>query len=176
MGIKLKKLTKEAVNTLDRQQICDGLKVRAFLTIASFFVLMSCIQVGHAQDENTFPVAGDREPIQKITVVATAYSSDVWQTDDTPCIPADGYNLCKHYEKYGEGNTIAANFLSLGTQVKIPELFGDKVLIVHDRMNKRYGYGRIDICMPTREEAKEFGVKYIEIETYGGNRWKVVSR
>ena len=63
---------------------------------------------------------------------------------NSPCIPADGYDLCEHYEKYGTGNTIAANFLPLGTQVKIPELFGDKVLVVHDRMNSRYGQGRIE--------------------------------
>ena len=106
-----------------------------------------------------FPIAGDREPLKTINVVSTAYSSDVWQTDDTPCIPASGYNLCEHYEKYGEGDTVAANFLPLGTQVKFPEMYGEKVFIVRDRMNARYGYGRIDIWMPEYEEAKNFGVK-----------------
>jgi len=108
---------------------------------------------------NDFPVAGDREPLKIIKVVSTAYSSDVWQTDDTPCIPASGYDLCAHYEKYGEGDTIAANFLPLGTKVRFPEFYGDKVFIVRDRMNARYGYGRIDIWMPTYNEAKTFGVK-----------------
>mgnify|MGYP002640102487 CR=1 FL=1 len=108
---------------------------------------------------NNFPVAGNREPLKTIKVVSTAYSSDVAQTDSTPCIPASGYNLCDHYEKYGEGDTIAANFLPLGTRVKFPELYGDKVFIVRDRMNARYGYGRIDIWMPEYIEAKNFGVK-----------------
>ncbi len=107
----------------------------------------------------TFPVAGDRLPTKTIKVVSTAYSSDVWQTDSTPCIPASGYDLCAHYEKYGEGDTIAANFLPLGTKVRFPELYGDKIFIVRDRMNARYGYGRIDIWMPEYEEAKNFGVK-----------------
>ena len=109
--------------------------------------------------KESFPVAKD-----VILVVSTAYSSEVAQTDDTPCIPADGYNLCEHYEKYGEGNTVAANFLPLGSKVKIASLYGDKVFIVHDRMNKRYGEGRMDIWMPTREEAIQFGVQHLRIE------------
>jgi len=108
---------------------------------------------------NYFPIAGDREPLKTISVVSTAYSSDVAQTDSTPCIPASGYNLCDHYEKYGEGDTVAANFLPLGTQVRFPEMYGDKIFIVRDRMNSRYGYARIDIWMPEYEEAKNFGVK-----------------
>ncbi len=110
-------------------------------------------------EPTSFPVAGERLPVKTIKVVSTAYSSEVWQTDDTPCIPASGYNLCDHYEKYGEGDTVAANFLPLGTKVRFPELYGDKVFIVRDRMNARYGYGRIDIWMPEYLEAKNFGVK-----------------
>ena len=109
--------------------------------------------------DNKFPVSADRAPKKTIKVVSTAYSSDVAQTDSTPCIPASGYDLCEHYAKYGEGDTIAANFLPLGTRVRFPELYGDKIFIVRDRMNARYGYGRIDIWMPEYLEAKNFGVK-----------------
>ncbi len=119
-----------------------------------------------------FPESEDREPAKVTWVVATAYSSDVGQTDNTPCIPASGYDLCKHYEEYGFGNSIAANFLPLGTQVRLPDAFGDKVFIVRDRMNERYGSGRIDVWMPTREEAKEFGVKYFKLEQFGGGMWR----
>jgi 3D (Asp-Asp-Asp) domain-containing protein len=119
-----------------------------------------------------FPLAGNRVPARTVWVVATAYSSDVAQTDDTPCIPANGYNLCEHYEEHGFGNTIAANFLPLETHVRLPELFGDQVLIVRDRMNRRYGPGRIDIWMPTRQEAKEFGVQYLKMEQFGGGQWR----
>ena len=106
----------------------------------------------------TFPVAADRAPRKILKVVSTAYSSDVWQTDNTPCIPASGYDLCEHYAKYGEGDAIAANFLPLGTKVKFPELYGNKIFVVRDRMNARYGYGRIDIWMSEYLEAKNFGV------------------
>ncbi|HBU07588.1 MAG TPA: hypothetical protein DEB09_05945 [Candidatus Magasanikbacteria bacterium] len=113
-----------------------------------------------------FPVAEDKKPVKTIKVVATAYNSDVAQTDSTPCITANGHNLCKQYEEQGFGNTIAANFLPMGTQVKFPEIYGDKIFIVRDRMNARYGYGRVDVWLPEHSEAKKFGVKRIEMEIF----------
>ncbi len=113
-----------------------------------------------------FPTAGNREPSQVIWVTVTAYSSDVAQTDSTPCIPANGYDLCKAYAKNGEGDSIAANFLTFDTQISLPEVFGNKIFVVRDRMNRRYGHGRIDVWMPTYEEAKQFGVKRIKMNIY----------
>ena len=47
--------------------------------------------------------------------------------------------------KKGEVNCIAHNDLRLNTEVKFPELFGDKVFTVCDRMNARYtGKNRVD--------------------------------
>lgn len=172
---KHKKFTK-AFSKVNKQKIYNDLKIRIFVITPVVLFLAVFLRMEQISINAGFPVSEDRSPIQKIQVVATAYSSDVGQTDNSPCIPADGYNLCDHYEKYGEGNTIAANFLPLGTQVRLPEVFGNKVFIVHDRMNKRYGRGRIDVWMPTREEAKKFGVKYMELEMYGGGKWRLVSR
>lgn len=122
----------------------------------------------HAEVEaNVFPEVEDRKPTRTILAVMTAYSSEVAQTDATPCIPADWkYNLCEHYEKYGERNTIAANFLPMGTKVRFPDLYGDKLFVVRDRMNARYGMGRGDIWMPTKAEAVQFGVKKVTMEIY----------
>lgn len=130
-------------------------------------------------EQMSFPISGDREPVYTKWVVATAYSSDPWQTDSTPCYPAMDFNLCENYEKYGLEDTIAANFLPLGTQVKLPELFGDKVFTVRDRMNARYnGTNRIDIWVGSatpenREIIKEakakaisFGLKRIQMEVF----------
>lgn len=161
-----KKINKKAIN--------HCLKGRLLMFSLVVFVLPFWVNSTEAS-VSSFPIAEDREPLQTVWVIATAYSSEAAQTDDTPCIPADGYDLCAHYEEYGEGNTIAANFLPLGAQVKIPDLYGDKIFIVHDRMNKRYGTGRIDIWMPTREEAVAFGVKRFKIEYYGGSRWRIAS-
>lgn len=89
----------------------------------------------------------------------TAYNSEVDQCDDSPCITANGFDVCEH----GIEDTIAANFLKFGTKVRIPDLFGDKVFVVRDRMNKRYP-NRIDIWMLEKQDAKQFGVKLAKIE------------
>ena len=89
----------------------------------------------------------------------TAYNSEIAQCDASPCITANGFNVCKHAKE----DTIAANFLRFGTKVRIPELFGDRVFIVRDRMSKKYN-NRIDIWMLKKSDAKQFGVKYAKIE------------
>ncbi len=88
-------------------------------------------------------------------VPATAYSSTIDQTDQTPFITAMGTHV--------RNGVIAANFLPLGTVVKIPELFGNRTFVVEDRMHSRYFY-QIDVWFPSRAEAKEFGLKKIKIE------------
>ncbi len=114
-----------------------------------------------------FPTTNDIEPRKTIWATMTAYSSDVAQTDSTPCIPADyTYDLCENYELHGAQDTIAANFLPMGTQVRFPDLYGDKIFTVRDRMNKRYGWARGDIWMPERTQAVAFGVKRIKMEIY----------
>ncbi len=89
----------------------------------------------------------------------TAYNSLPEQTNCQPCITANGFNVCRH----GIEDTIAANFLHFGTKVKIPELFGDRVFIVRDRMNQRYP-NRVDVWMLERDDAIEFGIKRAKIE------------
>jgi len=93
------------------------------------------------------------------TIPVTAYSSDVEQTDSTPCIAARGFDLCTHNEE----DVIAANFLPMGARVRIPDLYGTRVFTVVDRMNARYSR-RLDVWMREREDAKNFGIKYATIE------------
>lgn len=90
--------------------------------------------------------------------VITAYNSEAAQTDDSPCITANGFNVCEH----GQEDTVAANFLKFGTKVQIPELFGDRVFIVRDRMNKKHP-NRVDVWMKERKAAVKFGVKTASI-------------
>lgn len=97
--------------------------------------------------------------IRTSTHTITAYNSDPAQTDDTPCITANGFNVCEH----GEEDTIAANFLKFGTKVRIPDLYGDRIFVVRDRMNKRYS-DRVDIWMKEKTDARQFGVKVAKIE------------
>lgn len=101
--------------------------------------------------KNNFPVAAQ--------ATLTAYNSEVGQTDDTPFITASGDRV-----EYG---VIAANWLPFGTKVVIPELFGDDIFIVKDRMNKRFNdTNKIDIWLADKSEAIEFGVKNVEVTIY----------
>ncbi|OIO18538.1 MAG: hypothetical protein COY69_00505 [Candidatus Magasanikbacteria bacterium CG_4_10_14_0_8_um_filter_32_14] len=138
-----------------------------FSAISNIFAKDSQESLVVVEDVNNFPNIGEAEPRRVVLAVMTAYSSEAAQTDSTPCIPADfSYNLCKHYEQDGEQNSIASNFLPMGTKVRFPDLYGDKVFVVRDRMNARYGNGRGDIWMPTKAEAKTFGVKRVKMEIF----------
>lgn len=101
-----------------------------------------------------------------LKVVATAYSSEAAQTDSTPCIPAMWkFNLCKYFKETGIEDTIAANFLPLGAEVRFPEIYGDKIFVVRDRMNSKYnGKSRIDFWKKDRGSAVKFGVARIKME------------
>lgn len=90
-------------------------------------------------------------------VTVTAYSSSVDQCDSTPFITANG--------KHVYDGLVAANFLRFGTNVKLPDYFGDKVFTVNDRMNSKYST-RIDVWMPTREQAIQFGTRYLKVEIF----------
>ncbi len=103
------------------------------------------------------PLSAPRNAHKKVRVSMTAYSSTLGQTDSTPFITANGSHV--------RDGIVATNFLPFGTKVRIPEVFGDKVFSVEDRMNARYYY-KIDVWMPTYEEAKNFGVKYVEVEIF----------
>ena len=120
----------------------------------------------YAAEDPAFPESGDRHPVKTVKVVVTAYNSLPGQTDNTPCITANGFDLCRQYAEAGFGNTIAANGIPMGTQVRFPELFGDKVFVVRDRMNARYGYGRVDVWLPELADAKAFGVKRVKMELF----------
>ena len=92
-------------------------------------------------------------PKREMRVLATAYSSTVDQCDASPFITANGTHV--------HDGTLAANFLKFGTKVKFPSLYGDKIFIVEDRMKSNY---KVDLWFSTRQEAKNFGAKWVEIE------------
>ena len=92
-------------------------------------------------------------PQKKMRVLATAYSSTVDQCDSSPFITANGTHV--------HDGTLAANFLKFGTKVKFPALYGDKIFTVEDRMRSNT---KVDLWFPTRQEAKNFGARVIEME------------
>ncbi len=94
--------------------------------------------------------------VKRMRVLTTAYSSTVWQTDDTPFITASG--------TYVKDGIVANNLLSFGTKIRIPEIYGDKIFVVEDRMHWKKGYYHVDIWFPSYYEAKNFGARTTHIE------------
>lgn len=89
----------------------------------------------------------------------TAYNSVEWQTDSTPCIAADGTDICLRYQA-GEC-IIAANFVPLGTKLYIDKI---GLCTVADRMNKRYS-NRVDIFFDKDvERATKFGLQRLLVK------------
>ena len=97
------------------------------------------------------------EVVEKIKMVITAYSSTPEQTDSTPFITASGKNVAD--------GIVANNMLPFGSKIRIPEVYGDKIFVVEDRMNQRKGKYHLDIWFPEYSQAKNFGAKitYIEV-------------
>lgn len=110
----------------------------------------------------TLPESSLRPPTKTYkNIPVTAYNSVPWQTDSTPCIGAQGTDICAYLE--AGSNSCAANFLPLGTVIEVDGL---GTCVVRDRMNARYNY-RVDWYMGMDvTSAKKFGIKYKEIGVY----------
>ena len=106
-----------------------------------------------------YPVLNDSEnqaeKTEIVKILITAYSSSVDETDETPFITASG--------SYVRSGIVAANFLPFGAAIRIPKIFGNQIFIVEDRLHERNS-NQVDIWLPTKKEALEFGVKISEIE------------
>jgi len=112
-----------------------------------------------AENMNRLPANPDKPASQLGSYVITAYNSEVGQCDNDPCTTANGFNVCQH----GIEDTVAANFLPFGTKIKIPDLFGDRIFVVRDRMNSRY-QDRIDVWMLHKADALKLGVRLARVE------------
>ncbi|MEK7557288.1 MAG: hypothetical protein AAB538_04900, partial [Patescibacteria group bacterium] len=94
------------------------------------------------------------------SVTTTGFASSPYQTDASPCRTASG--------EWVRPGTLAANFLPLGTLVKIfmdgveiPGLF-----IVEDRTADKFG-NRVDIWFAQTSQALDFGKRKVEIVVVG---------
>ena len=96
-------------------------------------------------------------PKKTMQVTVTAYSSTHGETDGTPYITAIGTAV--------RDGIVAANFLPIGSVVRFPNKFGEKLFIVEDRMDERFGL-QVDIWMSNQEEAKKFGIQYLKMEIF----------
>ncbi|MFA5431831.1 MAG: hypothetical protein WC319_03015 [Candidatus Paceibacterota bacterium] len=125
------------------------------------------LEKSYSLESNTLAVFSNKEDRdedvnqpkrKKIKVIITAYSSTTWQTDDTPFTTANGSTV--------RDGIVANNMLPFGTELRIPELYGNKVFTVEDRMHPRISNYQFDIWFPTLEQAQEFGIKETYIEVF----------
>ncbi len=107
------------------------------------------------------PIEAPKVPEPKVEVVRsyigeiTAYTSREEETDDTPTIGAMGTEV--HW------GVVATNAYPFGTKMRFPEIYGDEIFVVKDRMNSRYKH-RIDIWFPEHPKALKFGIQNARVE------------
>ncbi|MEK9158199.1 MAG: hypothetical protein AAB638_03410 [Patescibacteria group bacterium] len=111
--------------------------------------------------------ATNKAKIKKVkrthTVSLSAYSSSVDETDSTPFITAAN--------TYVRDGIVASNLINpetgrryaFGTAIKIPDLFGDKIFIIEDRMNSRY-VNNVDVWVTSKKAAREIGRRTLVVE------------
>lgn len=121
-------------------------------------------QIPITMQENTLlavsePHSEEEKVLRKIKVVVTGYSSTPWETDDTPHITASG--------TWVKEGIVATNLLPFGTEVRLPEIYGDEVFVVEDRMHPRNVY-HVDVWFPTYWDALNFGATTTYIEVLEG--------
>lgn len=102
----------------------------------------------------------ESQVIQRVNVIVTGYSSSPLETDDNPYITAAG--------TWVREGIVANNMLPLGTKIKIPEIYGDKIFVIEDRMHWKKGYYHIDIWFSSYWQALNFGAKNTQIEILEG--------
>lgn len=94
--------------------------------------------------------------ITRVKSMVTAYSSSPKETDQTPFVTASGTAV-------REG-VVANNLLAFGTKIRLPEIFGDKVFVIEDRMSQKKGNYHFDIWFSSTFDALNFGAKLTPVE------------
>ena len=170
--IKNKKDVKEITSPYSFSPTLIILCCLVFLgAISSFFIFRNDNQKG-IEDAPVFilsqgsflvPLSNPANPplkvVRTINTVITAYSSTPEQTDDTPFTTASNKDV--------RDGIVANNLLPFGTQIRIPELYGDKVFVVEDRMSRRKGNYHFDIWFSDYDQALVFGAERTYIEILG---------
>ena len=104
------------------------------------------------------PSHKESDILKRVQVVVTAYSSSVWETQGDPFITASGNRV--------RDGIVANNKYPFGTKIRFPEIYGDRIFIVEDRMNWKKGPYQFDIWMDSYQKAKNFGAKIVEAEIF----------
>ena len=135
--------------------------VQRFLIL--LFILAAWNIAGAEQFHSSLLIHKNQQYIVKSETIriVTAYNAgDPRQTDDTPCISANGENICDALAKGHK--RCAANFVPLGSSLYVDKV---GVCLVTDRTNKRYR-NRVDIAMQKNEyhKAIQFGRQKLQVK------------
>lgn len=148
--------------TLINAILVGSLKYTLFLS--DFFEKTFYSHYAYATVEYKRPVAEVKEweVVETYKGKVTKYNAgDPNQCDNTPCIAANGENICTAVA-LGYGRC-ATNKYDFGTILRIDGF----ICTVVDRMNSRYQNGEVDIAMPAdkKQEAINYGasIKTIEV-------------
>lgn len=135
------------------------LKISILIGTFSFLQPVFSVTIINNQNNNSFQLIQEntvlpinkpyQSLVKKIKVIVTGYSSTEDQTDSDPYITASG--------NFVRDGIIATNILPFGTKVQIPELYGNKIFTVEDRMHFSKKYS-VDIWFSDTEQALKFGV------------------
>jgi len=162
-----KKIIRKALNLADKAWLVVLISLIFNLNFPQITLAknldLPLIKIKNQSLNTTLPVFNDKEPYITTKVWVSAYNSIPNQTDSTPCITASGLDVC---ERAAE-DIIATNYLHLpfGTKVRFPDLYGDQIFIVHDRMNKKYS-NTMDIWMQNYDTARQFGRQYTRVKIF----------
>ncbi len=91
----------------------------------------------------------------------TAYAPLDWRAIAGMCHNGDPTSTASG--KYPQYGMVATNALPFGTEIKIPELFGDEIFVVEDRMSSRY-QNTIDVLVDNQDYAFQIGVKWANVK------------
>lgn len=137
-----------------------GTIITSFSLTAVFLGIINPLIEDHYNQPMAIPlVVATPKTTGTIREVTMYNAGDVNQTDDSPCISANGEDIClaiaKGYKR------CAANFVPLGTNLIIQNYGECKVT---DRMNSRY-QNRVDIAVGVDEyeRAVKFGLQNLQV-------------
>ena len=122
--------------------------ILAFLIGVGIMTMVQKLPANEFQITPEEPIKIEKEMVGHRVI--TAYSSCPEETDDTPFITA--YNT-----KVRDG-IVATNEFPKGTKL----LIENRIYVVEDKTNSRYSY-LIDIWMPSKQEAIEWGRQILEV-------------
>lgn len=130
-------------------QMSTSLKI--FLSIVLLLVISGLVlspSIAESNLQEDIFILKARSMPRFLIMDITAYSSSPGETDANPWLTA-----MNTVPRFG---IVATNDLPFGTKIKIPEIFGDQVFVVEDRMNRRFK-NRIDVWFPNKAQALRFG-------------------